>query len=122
MKLRERLIFGNTVGEVSLAFGDIDRSESLLLDEVDRINEIISETKYWAHFEHESSKYLVVFDDFPDDNAQRLEFLNRMKTSIKGNPEIFVNMHNGDIQNHDLINFIDNHEIPPENMLDYRPV
>lgn len=118
---RERLLAGNTVGEVTLAFGNIDRSNAELTAEITRINDIIAETNYWAHFETERATYILVFDDYPRDDDQRVEFLSRMRGAIKGNPEIFVSRHGGNIGDTDFINFIDTHQVPPESILDYRP-
>ena len=71
-QIRDDLIQGSTVGEVSLAFGDLSKIVNLgsqadidaaIMREVNRINEIIQETNYWTSFQEGGQTFIVIMNN-----------------------------------------------------------
>jgi hypothetical protein len=117
-QVRDDLINGSTVGEVSLAFGDISKfSGKGLQEEVDRINEIIRETNYWTSFQEGGQTFIAITNTVGDE----AEFIAKKRTTIQGNPTLYLNRHNGNVSDNALMDFIATSNVPPENILYYSP-
>lgn len=117
-QIRDDLINGSTVGEVSLAFGNVSKySEKGLQEEVDRINQIISETNYWTSFQEGGQTFIAIMNNVGDE----AEFIAKMRKTIQGNPTLYLNTHNGNVSDNALLDFIGANNVPPENILYYSP-
>ena len=125
-QIRDDLIQGSTVGEVSLAFGDLSQIVSLnsqeeinsaIAREVGKINEIIQETNFWTSFQEGGQTFIVITN--AADNEQ--EFLAKMRTTIEGNPTFYLNQHERNVSNAALLDFVASNQVPPENILYYSP-
>ena len=49
------------------------------------------------------------------------EFLAKMRTTIEGNPTLYLNQHGGNVSNSGMMDFVAANQVPPENILYYSP-
>ena len=115
--LIKRLAESDEVGEVALAFGDVDSIVDRIFDEMVNqaqtqaaiTSQVFRDTTHWTSYNDGKQTFIILSE---------AEFnMEELKASIDGNPTFDVKQHNGNVSDEQLLDFISNNRVPPENIL-----